>query len=54
MFRQHGVQFANGSAARIYFGLTDTTQAMVRERADNPRMRPEYVAWVIQAFQRQG
>jgi hypothetical protein len=54
MFRQHGVQFASGSAARIYFGLTDTTQAMVRERAGNPKMRPEYVAWVIQAFQRQG
>jgi hypothetical protein len=54
MFRQHGVQFVNGSAARMYFGLTDTTQAMVRERADNLKMRPEYVAWVIQAFQRQG
>jgi hypothetical protein len=55
LFRQHGVQVTNGSAAaRIYFGLTDTTQAMVRERADNPKMRPEYVAWVIQAFQRQG
>jgi hypothetical protein len=55
LFRQHGVQVTNGSAAaRIYFGLTDTTQAMVRERADNPKMRPEYVAWVIQAFQSQG
>ena len=48
MFKQHGVQLASGSAARIYIGLTDTTQAMVRERADNPTMRPEYVARVIQ------
>ena len=50
MFRQHGVQFASGSAARIYIGLTDTTQAMVRERADNPKMRSEYVARVIQGM----
>jgi hypothetical protein len=48
IFRQHGVQFASGDAARIYIGLTDTTQAMVRERADNPNMRSEYVARVIQ------
>ena len=50
MFRQHGVQLASGSAARIYIGLTDTIQAMVRERADNPTMRPEYVARVIQGM----
>jgi hypothetical protein len=50
MFRQHGVQLASGSSARIYIGLTDTTQAMVRERADNLTMRPEYVALVIQSM----
>jgi hypothetical protein len=50
MFGQHGVQLASGSAARIYIGLTDTTQAMVRERADNPTRRPEYVARVIQGM----
>ena len=50
MFRQHGVQLASGSAARIYIGLTDTTQALVRERAYNPTMRPEYVARVIQGM----
>jgi hypothetical protein len=47
MFRQHGVQLASGGAARIYIGLTDVTRAMVRERADNPTMQPEYVARVI-------
>jgi hypothetical protein len=47
LFRQHGVQLASGSAARIYLGLTNMTQAMVRERADNPTMQPEYVARVI-------
>jgi hypothetical protein len=50
MFRQQGVQLASGSAARIYIGLTDTTQALVRERAYNPTMRPEYVARVIQGM----
>ena len=50
MFGQHGVQLASGSAARIYIGLTDTTQAMVRERADDPTRRPEYVARVIQGM----
>ena len=50
MFRQHGVQLASGNAARIYIGLTDMTRAMVRERADNRTMRPEYVARVIQGM----
>ena len=38
---------ANESDPKEVKAVTDTMQAMVRERADNPTMRPEYVARVI-------